>query len=63
MSYADDATLMLQDDRISLNKSLYLINSFSECSGLTVNFEKTEAIWIGAKRGCGEEIQTDKTLK
>ena len=31
MSYADDATLMLQDDRISLNKSLYLINSFSEC--------------------------------
>ena len=63
MSYADDATLMLQDDRISLNKSLYLINSFSECSGLTANFEKTEAIWIGAKRGCGEEIQTDKTLK
>ena len=35
-----------------------LIKIFGECSGLKANFEKTQAVWIGAKRGCGEEIRT-----
>ena len=56
--YADDTTLTLSDDKDSLNESLKCINNFANCSGLKANFEKTSVIWIGAKRGCGEEINT-----
>ena len=56
--YADDTTLTLSDDKDSLNESLNCINNFANCSGLKANFEKTSVIWIGAKRGCGEEINT-----
>jgi hypothetical protein len=41
----------LEDDEKSLNVTLELLNYFSDCSGLRANFDKTEAIWIGAKRG------------
>ena len=60
--YADDSTLMLKDDQNSLNKALYLIDLFAACSGLRANFEKTEAIWIGVRRGCGVELNTEKIL-
>ena len=62
IQYADDTTLLLDDNEVSLNSALNLINAFSEISGLKVNFEKTQAVWIGAKRGCMEEIQTEKPL-
>ena len=47
--YADDSTLTLDDDEKSLEQSLYILEKFSECSGLRANLEKTEAIWIGSK--------------
>jgi hypothetical protein len=50
----------LEDDEKSLNVTLKLLNYFSDCSGLSANFDKTEAIWIGAKRGCVETIKTKK---
>ena len=62
IQYADDTTLLLDDNEVSLNSALNLINAFSEISGLKVNFEKTQAVWIGAKRGCVEEIKTEKPL-
>ena len=62
IQYADDTTLLLDDNEVSLNSALNLTNAFSETSGLKVNFEKTQAVWIGAKRGCVEEIKTEKPL-
>ena len=62
IQYADDTTLLLDDNEVSLNSALNLINAFSAISGLKVNFEKTQAVWIGAKRGCVEEIKTEKPL-
>ena len=62
IQYADDTTLLLDDNEVSLNSALNLINAFSEISGLKVNFEKTQAVWIGAKKGCVEEIKTEKPL-
>ena len=56
--YADDSTLTLDNNPESLNKALFLIKIFGECSGLKANFAKTQAVWIGEKRGCGEEIRT-----
>ena len=56
--YADDSTLTLEDDEISINSALISIENFAKCSGLKANFDKTTVLWIGAKRGCGEEIRT-----
>ena len=60
--YADDSTLLLSDDEKSLNTALEQIANFAKCSGLKANFEKTQVIWIGAKRGCRDQIPTRKPL-
>lgn len=60
--YADDSTLILDDDARSLAKSLYLIDIYGECSGLNTNFDESQAVWIGMKRGCGVEIETEHNL-
>jgi hypothetical protein len=49
--YADDSSLILDDNPQSLEKSLHILSLFSECSGLKVHLDKTEAIWIGSKHG------------
>ena len=48
--YADDTTLILDGTDISAKLSLGLLDSFAEISGLKVNYEKTEALWIGSLR-------------
>jgi hypothetical protein len=58
--YADDPTIILEDDEASLNVTLELLYYFSDYSGLRANFDKTKAIWIIAKRGCVETIKTKK---
>ena len=63
IQYADDTSLTLSDDDTSLNSALSLIDLFSKYSGLNVNYDKTEVVWIGARRGCMDQIQTTKALK
>jgi hypothetical protein len=50
--YTDDSTLILEDDTLSLNHALEVVELFSTCSGLRANFDQTQAVWIGARRGC-----------
>ena len=57
--YADDSTLSLADDENSLNEALNMISLFPICSGLRANFDKTQVVWIGARRGCGLELKTN----
>jgi hypothetical protein len=54
--YADDSSLILDDNPKSLDQSLFVFNKFSECAGLRVNFDKTEAIWLGSRRSCHEQL-------
>ena len=61
--YADDSTLILEDDTQSLNQALEVVELFSTCSGFRASYDKTQAAWIGARRGCGEELQTNKPIK
>jgi hypothetical protein len=49
--YADDSSLILDDNPKSLDQSLFMLYTFSECAGLRVNLDKTEAIWLGTRRG------------
>ena len=61
--YADDSTLILEDDTQSLNQALEVVELFSTCSGLRASYDKTQAVWIGARQGCGDELQTNKPIK
>ena len=45
--YADDTCLYIQDQP-SLKIALTIFQMFSKCSGLNINMDKSEAIWIGA---------------
>ena len=49
--YADDTTFILDGSQSSFSRSLYLVDTFILISGLEVNYEKTEALWIGSCRG------------
>lgn len=60
--YADDLALTLADDLDILNAAIDCIDSFAHWSGLRANFNKTQALWIGVKRGCGENYQTNHQL-
>jgi hypothetical protein len=45
--YADDTCLYLSDE-MSLKTALMVFQIFAKCSGLNINMDKSEAIWIGA---------------
>ena len=61
--YADDLTCFIKDVN-SAHKIFQILNDFYLCSSLKVNIEKTEAMWLGSKRGCKEKpldvVWTDK---
>ena len=61
--YADDTTLILDGNQNSLQRSFYILEKFGEVSGLRVNCEKTEALWIGSKKGSNQMLCSDKNLK
>ena len=48
--YADDTTLILDGSDNSVHQSFSLLDSFATISGLRINYEKTEALWIGSSR-------------
>jgi hypothetical protein len=58
--YADDSSLILNDNPKSLDQSLLMFKKNSECAGLRVDFDKTEAIWPGSRRSCHEQLLPDK---
>ena len=61
--YADDTTLFLDGTQESLERSFVILEKFGEVSGLRVNCEKTEALWIGSKKGSNQIICPHKNLK
>ena len=49
--YADDMTLAVLDKK-SAKRAFALIKKFANYSGLKVNVEKTEGMWLGQQKGC-----------
>ena len=45
--YADDLTAFIEDER-SASQLFSLLNDFGTCSGLKINFSKTEGMWLGS---------------
>ena len=54
VQYADDTTGIFKDVE-SANNFLQMVNTFSEISGLKLNVEKTEAIWLGSDKNRKEK--------
>ena len=47
--YADDTTAIVSDKN-SAKRFLNILDKFEKASGLKVNKDKTEAMWIGSER-------------
>ena len=56
--YADDTIFLLDGTSKSLNETLNVLSEFSRFSGLKVNFDKTNAVWIGLKKYSAATIKT-----
>jgi hypothetical protein len=61
--YADDTSLILDRSPASLDASLRLLQFYAEISGLKINLEKTNVIWIGSKKHSQDKICVKWGLK
>ena len=61
--YADDTTLILDGTRPSIERSFVLLNIFAKLSGLKVNYEKTEALWIGSFKNRTDKLVINQNIK
>ena len=48
--FADDTQLINNGDRKSFEKSIQILDKFGKTSGLFINPEKTQAIWLGSSK-------------
>ena len=53
-SYADDITIMIEDKQ-DLKNALTLITYFTKFSGLAMNKQKSEAMWLGSNKHSNEK--------
>ena len=61
--FADNTTLILIGECGPLQSALNKLEIFGNYSGLIVNTDKTQAIWIGKKRGSKPKLNIDKNLR
>ena len=60
--YADDTTMISDGSELSFSETLNLFDKFSNISGLKVNYEKTEALWIGSCKSSSRIIASKKSI-
>ena len=61
--YADDTFLLLNGSEESINNAFLALEQFSSVSGLRVNIDKTQAIWLGRRSGETTIISPNLPLK
>ena len=54
--------MILDGSKSSSLRSLYLLDAFASISGLKVNYEKTEALWIGASKSSNLTFPSSKPI-
>ena len=60
--YADDTTMILDGSELSFSRTLYLLEVFADISGLKVNYEKADALWIGSLKNSNTIISSNKPI-
>ena len=48
--YADDTDFILDGSKISFEETIGTLNTFAKLSGLNINYDKFEVVWIGSCR-------------
>ena len=49
--FADDMTIFVESIK-SAKIAFHIFKEFAKISGLRMNLEKTEGMWLGSQRGC-----------
>ena len=57
--HADDTVLFLNGTVKSMQASFRILDQFAGMSGLKVNVEKTNAIWIGSMKDCEMKLSEE----
>ena len=60
--FADDTTLFLDGSEESMKNAFQVLDDFSAMSGLKINNEKTQIVWIGRNVGCGIRYLRDRNF-
>lgn len=50
--FADDTTFCLDGSEKSFSETVVILMKFAHISGLKINFDKSQVIWIGSKKNC-----------
>ena len=61
--YADDTTLILNDEEESLSAALVTIDNLGYASGLKLNDKKTDDLWIGSNVGKNKKLIPGKNFR
>ena len=56
--YADDTSIYLDGSSDALNCTLTELDKFANVSGLQINFDKTQVVWIGSKKHSTSPVKT-----
>lgn len=57
--YADDTSAFLDGPKTSLEETLTELDLFADISGLKINYDKTQVVWIGAKNTVLTRLKPD----
>lgn len=60
--FADDTTLFLDGSEKSFCETIRTLDHFATISGLKINNEKTQILWIGSRRHCGTRFMRDRNF-
>ena len=61
--YADDTTMILDGSKPSFTRAISVLDEFALVSGLKVNYEKTECLWIGTRLFSPDVYFSGKPIK
>ena len=61
--FADDTSILLDGTEKSLTETLNTLEHFSYQSGLKINFDKTNIVWLGSRKFSSYSIKTKFKLK
>ena len=61
--FADDTTILLDGTEDSLQATLNVLEIFGSISGLKINTEKTQIVWVGRNKGSKVKLKVDKELR
>lgn len=61
--FADDTTMYLDGSEKSFTEAIYTLDFLSTMSGLKVNNDKTQIVWIGSRRNCGLRFMRDRNFQ